>query len=291
MDVAEIQFLLDSGNSMTRVASDLGIHHQTLRRFIDRNNLEAYIAFDEVSQRIPTHDVEKCIFIDESFKVSFNEDRLNELSTICGRSIGELKSSVRYYTNSLELDALDMFVRSFDFDELNNEAITRHRHIVNYIYRHCGSFDAFREMFGISSELVKYSSDRLRSWYIHEGLKFERLLSDSLTSNSEVNISTNTYSDGCMPDFIINSRWFDAKLSKSTALSPADDTIPKYLEHTDHLTIIYAFDDGADTSEVEELYNVDFVHVSEYYGLMSAEAVTEFEELIERVGVLKGRSI
>ena len=248
--------------------------------------LEAYgLRFDTY---VPNRkELENCLFIGEDYKVEVDIYRYNELLVCCNIDQSDLDDLLRPIKTELRLEALSNFVRETSPDMISYSSLREYPHLRVLVEQDLGGIEKFRERFNLDKRMVFYANTSKTRSLINNGFYFEELLENHLFGKVNAQV---TYKDS-RPDFVVEGNWFDAKLSKGTALFHKVNTIPKYLEHTDHLTIIYAYDDGADTSEVESLYNVDFVHVSEYYDLMSAEAVAEFEDLIERVGVLKGRSI
>lgn len=290
--VEEIQPLLDAGMGVTGLAREYNVHHQEMARFIKRNGLEIYTPFDEMKRsdiriKASLSELESAFHIDDNFKVIMDKEFLLGL-----RNIKDVKNEeLREVKDSFELEAISCFVSSCELDEINVAKLKEFRHIESYIYKHYTTSDHFRNCHDISSDLVYYSSSKGRSFCIKLGVDFEELVRDSLSGIYGKSLAPLTTINNCRPDFIINGEWYDAKLSKSTALSASDDTISKYLSHTDKLTIIYAFDDGADTSSVESKYNVEFKHISEFYEKLSAEAIDEFETFIKRVSTIKGASI
>lgn len=289
LGVDEVQDLLDEGRGVTQIAALYNLHHQTVSRFIKCNNLDCYKAFDEISWKpaISKHELEKSFYIDETFKVVRDKEYLEHLRNIgCDENASTVLSNIK---TSLELEAMSMFVDYFEEDEINSALLKEYRHIESYLFRHFGSLDAFRVAFNIDVNLVAYSSDKARSFFIMQGVEFERLVTKALRSMHGDAVITDHRVGGSQPDFVVDGAWMDAKLSKSTALSPACDTISKYLEHADHLTIIYAIDDIDEVPDFDG--RVDFVHVTELYPYITDELMNDISELKSAVKQRKGGEI
>lgn len=286
--VKEVQELLDAGLGISKVASKLNVHHQTLRRFIDKHDLEFYVPFDEIPvQFLPVSELMECVYIRDDFKVVLDIERLNNLSALCGYSVSYLKSAIKPFVRDLEKDALSEFVCSLDFDEVNNNNITRYRHIVYYIYNHYEGLEEFREMYGIDFDLVSFSSHNSRSFFANAGHKFEYLVGKVLRELYGSAVNDSYFEEGCKPDFVVNNRWVDAKLSKSTILSPSCETVEKYSKVTQKLTIIFCIDDAIDV-DLSKYSHVDFIHVTDLFPYISDELVKEISELKKEVKKRKG---
>lgn len=286
--------LIDEGKVIhDEIQRDGALRKRVLRNFppsesksSTRVAMEAYgFIFDK---NIPsTEELQNCWLIGDRFELLINEEVFNDLMARSNLSPLEMRRLVRQERKVMELEALSEFVRETSPELISYKNLRKYPHLRSYITSNFDLFEDFREAFNIDYRLVFYNSPSLRWIHIFNGLSFEKLLEEHLfgTEASQV-----PYKDS-RPDFVVEGEWIDAKLSKGTALDYRDDTIEKYLRHTDHLTIIYAIDDGADTSAVEEDYNVEFKHVSEFYERMNDEAIAEFEELIERSSVVKGISL
>lgn len=277
MEVEEVQDLLDAGYGVTKIGRIFNAHHTEVSRFIKRNNLEVYEAFDECSakHKVTSEDIERSYFINDDFKVVCDDEYFEHLRNI--RDVGSCNKYITAVKSALELEAMSLFVSHFECDEINAVLLKKYRHIESYLFRHYGSFDNFRIAHDMDVNLIAFNSDKARSFFIMQGNEFEGLVTQALQHIHGDRLITDHRVEGCYPDFVIDGKWLDAKLSKSTALSASCDTISKYLAQTDHLTIIYAIDDIEDVPDYGG--SVDFVHISEFYPYMTDELMNDIVEL------------
>lgn len=111
-----------------------------------------------------------------------------------------------------------------------------------------------------------------------QGKEFEYLVEEVLKEvYKKIPTTQKEVAKGCIPDFVIDDRWYDAKRSRSTALGPNCNTIEKYRKHTDYLTIIYALHD---TEEYDDRAN--FTCITEYYPYISDELKRKCNDFIAR---------
>lgn len=299
MDVRKEQFyriiddLIDEGADVIKEVrrSGGGLRKRAQRLFPPKDGkssteiaLESYgFSFDRTTPSVS--ELEDCWKITDSYEVVVDERMFSEILSIYNISPRELRVLCQEVKKDVIFDCLSSFVSETSPEQLSYSFIKEEfPHIRSYIINYFDKFQDFRDAFGIDYRLIFYNNPGKRWIYIYNGHEFERLLEKHLFGTRFAQVE---YKD-CRPDFIINGKWIDAKLSKSTALNRFDDTIDKYMKHTDGLTIIYAIDDEADCSEID---NVEFKHISDYYEVMRREAVTEFEDFIERVSAVKGGGV
>lgn len=156
------------------------------------------------------------------------------------------------------------------------------RQIEKLICNEYGTIESYRKVYGIDMRLldipiVKVNARR----FLDLGSEFEQLSYATLSTLYKPIIYQKKVAD-CIPDFIIGDCWYDAKLSRSTALNPRCETIEKYRKHTDYLTIIYAIDDTTATDD-----RATFVHITEYYPYISAELQREIDAFIRKATEVK----
>lgn len=230
-------------------------------------------------------ELQGCWEINDQLEVVINKLHFNEILACSNLSEDELIRLMKGEKVVLELEALSEFIVRADAELLTYSRVNDLTpHIMSYVRRNYEDFESFRQAFNLDYRLAYYNNPSVEWINIFNGFEFERLLEDHLFGRR---FSQVPYKD-CRPDFIIEGEWVDAKLSKGTALHPNDATVKKYFKHTNKLTIIYAVNDGADTSTLENKYNIDFKHISEFYGRMDGKAISEFESFIERASIVKG---
>lgn len=290
-----IDNLIDGGvvDIIKEVRSDVALRRRAQRLFPsdgDKSSttlaLEAYgFSFDEC---LPSKDeLRSCWSISDSYEVIIDTEKVDELSALSNLSPPELIGHLREVREEVVKEAVSYFVSDTSPELISYKTLREFPHIRSYVVQYFGGITNFREELNLDGRLVFYNNNSKVSTYARLGAEFEELLEGRVFSPE---VSQIQHKD-CRPDFIVDGSWIDAKLSRSTALDSRSDTISKYLRHTDKLTIIYAFDDGADTSAVEEEFNVEFKHISEFYEDLSAEAIDEFETFIKRVSTIKVASI
>lgn len=136
--------------------------------------------------------------------------------------------------------------------------------------------EEFYKDYGIFPELIYYNSGKSTSLFLfYLGNKFESLVREYIYPNAPYQV---VYKD-CIPDFIIDGRWTDIKLSKSTVFLPMDSTINKYLKYVDKLTIIYALEDEVPDDFYEDYGFIELISIESFYGSLPSYAVSELEEL------------
>lgn len=166
----------------------------------------------------------------------------------------------------------------YSLDAIRNMSPKTYRMIYT---KYCNSFN-FYFAFGIDFKIVYYTRSSKHNFFFALGLMFESLVKKYVFPNENYQVIIKD----CIPDFVINGRWVDVKLSKSTVLT--DGTIEKYFNHVNKLTIIYAVEDNSDVSFYADNGFIEFIHISEFYKNLSKFEIQEFEEIIECAKVLKG---
>lgn len=261
MDISaeQIQSLLDVGNSVTQVASILNVHHEVIRRIVDKHNLEIYVAFDEQLPQPPI-----------TWNIS-DDFRVVKSGGGVGYDIKE--DAIR--------DAVSEFVMAFDPDEITSKLLKEYRHIESYVYLLHVSLADFYAFYNLDGDFIAYSQESKRGLYTRLGHEFQRLVTELYDEIPLSRHPTRGYGES-IPDYISGKTWIDAKLSKSTALNVGCETITKYRKHTDHLVIIYAIDDTTATDA-----RAKFVHVSEYYPYISAELQRKIDAFVRKASAIK----
>lgn len=265
LEVTEVQELIDEGYSVNHVASILGVHSETLRRFVAKHNIEIYVAFDEVVSHHATDvDLAELIYISDNFRVSIDEEKLRELQAVSLVDRRKLQQLI----NERKADAIDAWIRQYEPSEISNAVIGSNVHIDYYIRQVFGSYPAFRKAYGIDVRMLDTYDKTPGDIARRLGYEFESLVAEVL---AELNAprtpiaSQASQSDGSRPDFVINNHaWVDAKLSRSTAFAPGCKTLDKYAKQAGTLTIIYAIKDC-----VRKDPRAEFVHVMSLVPLMS----------------------
>lgn len=252
MTPEQIQEQMDEGKSLAEIGRHFGVHHETINRIIKRNNLEWYIAFDEVEEVPPNF-----WYYDEQFKL-FKSEYGYESKEDCMR------------------DAIGEFIRQYEPDEITIELLKHHRHIETYSYEVFGSLPEMYKYYGIDKTAVEYAMSRRRSATAALGHEFQRLVKEVYDEIPLSRFKTSGYGDS-VPDFISGNTWIDAKLSRSTALNRGCDTIDKYRKHTDYLVIIYALHDTDHSDD-----RAKFVHINELRPLVTPKIQRKIDAFIRK---------
>lgn len=256
MNMEQIQTFLDAGYSSNRIAKYYGVHHSKIDRIIRRHGLEIYEAFDENGGEVTTWD------FDDDFK--------------------PYKTSGGYMDKTeCMLDAIAEFIRKHDPDEITIELLKKYRYIERYSYKIFGNLPTMYEYFNVDKSAVEYSMNKKVRACAIQGHDFQILVKKVFDELLMPYVYEQKYSE-CRPDFRWEDQWYDAKLSRSTALNPSCETIEKYRKHTDYLTIIYAIDDTTATDD-----RASFVHISEYYPYISSELQREIDAFIRKASQVK----
>jgi hypothetical protein len=110
------------------------------------------------------------------------------------------------------------------------------------------------------------------------GLSFEKILGDILTE-LEVPFKKG-YSRTIKPDFNLGNKWIDAKLSKTTYLSPTCKTIEKYEPLCEELELVYLIGDSSTQVLTEK---TKLVHVSEYTKELPKDKQIFYQKLLDEL--------
>lgn len=257
--VESVQELLDAGFNTSEIATQLNTYRQKIDRIIKNHQLEIYVAFDE---HVPKQQILWTFY--EDFRVVKSN-----------QGVG--------YVDKLEAmrDAISEFVRTFDPDEITSKLLKRYRHIESYVYKLHNTLENFYSFYGLCGDFISYTRESKLGMYARLGHEFDRLVGEIFSYLSYECLSQVSVGDS-RPDYIINNRWYDAKLSRSTAFNRSCQTIKKYRKHTDHLTIIYALDDTATDDP-----RVDFVYIAEYKPYVSDELGRKIDAFIRKASEVK----
>lgn len=195
--------------------------------------------------------------------------------------------TIREIERFLEMDRIEAFMRLYE-DQANKILDKKEgrrypeNQIVNLAEKHYPSRLALYKTYGLNQMMLNGGKAFMRMRTLMSmGCEFELLVEEVLT---EVlgDIQVKPVVGKCIPDFVFGGTWFDAKLSRSTTLAPGCRTIQKYRRHTDKLTIIYALHD-TDCADSR----VTFVHISEYYPLISVELQRKIDAFIRRATAVR----
>lgn len=113
-----VQSLLDAGYGVNRISKMFSVHHETIRRVINRFNLEVYEAFDE-----NTPIIERTWVDDNAFRVR--------------KSI--IATGYKYKTEVMR-NAISELVMAIDPDEITSKLLKEYRHISAELQRKVDAF-------------------------------------------------------------------------------------------------------------------------------------------------------
>jgi len=277
MDIEHVQDMLDSGIPVVRIAESMGIEKTKIFRLIQKGLVEKYIPFDEEksSNAIPLSEIDKMVYITSDLKVLADLSIKSELE-----KQGDWGSRESEYLKETKLlakfEAIERFVMSVDPTLITNDLLDTKRHIKMYIYQCFGNYGNFRKHYGIYTIFMDNCG---AATFMSDGYEFERLLGEVLGEVfSHDEIQRTPWIGDCRPDFVIGSKWFDAKLCRSTALYSNCTTISKYREYTDDLTIVYAVHDTRAKNR-----KAKFICVKEFYPYISNDLRIKCEDFIAEV--------
>lgn len=241
--------------------------------------------FNDFSYTPSILDLHKIVYVDEYFDVQICREGYSELLALCNIEESTLNRLLKDVIHEVKLEAVSELVMSYGPDEISYKLLEEYNKLRAFIHTEYKSMDDFRNTFGIDNSFNAYTRDYSRALTLIDlGKEFERILSETCFKGYH----NTSFINGCVPDFVLGDMWVDAKLAKGTALQSSVTTIPKYLEHVDDLTIVYALEDDSDISNVESEFNVHFKHVSEFYDQLNNEVIKEIETFIERAEIVKG---
>jgi len=278
----------DSGIDLERYIRD----SETIRKRINRNfsNIGELSKVDSAlylfgyldvrgihSGKVSDYELLDCIeYINEVPDIS--PYKIKELSTLTSNPIKDLVRRLRVLMEDLVLDAVaDIIYKSSGRLTMEDfKKIEGGRYFEGLSYKRFGGTLNFYESYGIDVKLFYLSKEYSRINYLfYLGIEFERLVRKWVFPNAPYQV---VYKD-CIPDFIIDGRWTDIKLSKSTVFLPMDNTINKYLKYVDKLTIIYALEDEVPDDFYEDYGFIELISIESFYGSLPSYAVSELEEL------------
>lgn len=291
--------LCDVGTKTLSLTTYINAYDSALRRACLRhfgsleNALKEYGYVDDyyyISKKEIINYLYEIHHISEDYLMKFDHELfLNLISLLKDANYDDvdIRRILRQAISELLDESLSKLVFEVDPDDLWKywkDGKKENRKLNNRIVKKYGSIAEFYRAFNINKKLLSGYSFKGRKILMEMGLEFERLMKSVF---EEIGISY-TYQSRvgkCIPDFILEDCWVDAKLSKSTALNNGVNTIEKYRRHTDALTIIYAIDDESNVSSYEHLAN--FVCVTEYYPFLSAETQRKIDDFISKVKRIK----
>lgn len=206
--------------------------------------------------------------------------KINELHAM-GYAVDSQKA-IREIETYLEMDRVEAFMRTND-DEANvilderKERKYPENQMISLTEKHFPSRLALYKTYGLHPLMLNGGKDFARIRKLMQlGRDFENIVGEVLSEiYSDIRVKPKFGTS--IPDYVVDETWYDAKLARSTTLAPGCRTIPKYRKHTDNLTIIYALHD---TERKDSRAN--FVHISEYYPLITDELQRKIDAFIRK---------
>lgn len=211
--------------------------------------------------------------------------KINELTSL-GYIVNSQKV-IRDIEIFLELERIDAFMSFYNEKVgriLDRRSSNRYpeNQIPTLVEKHFSSRSNLYMTYGVHPFMLNHGEHFLKVRSLMRlGSEFEHLVAETLT---EINpsVQEKVVVHDCIPDFIVEDCWYDAKLSRSTALDSRCETIEKYRKHTDHLTIIYAINDTSATDS-----RANFVHIIEYKSLVSEKLQNKIDAFIYKASEVK----
>lgn len=285
---AKIDEFIDRGIDVMNLSSELSPReYETFRTYVKRNfggsitnALIEYGLFDSNGTPTPL-ELHRCLYINECYKVCINEYKKAELMDLYNLDEVLFRRLIIPIIRNVELEALDEFYRNEFPNNIKHTFFEQaeYKHLHAYLANHYSqSITDFLNFYGTPSEIfVTKDYNRKAGKYIKAGFQFETLIKEALIQKYS-DVAYQKTIGNCKPDFIINKNmWVDAKLGRWTVFHRQSYTIKKYLKHTNHLTIYFAF---GDKTEYHNDY-LSLLHVSTLYKHLSYDLVNRIELFIE----------
>lgn len=282
--------VIDEGGDVWRAVQD----NEALRRRVGRvfnniggrskNQSALYLyGFDDFYYPITPIEYQRCWEVSDK-GVFINKEYVRELSALSNQSVKDILLEA----NKFKKDAYEEFISIYAHsDDSYTTTLTSFKdkfpHVYNYIRSEHNKAHAFYDYFNINPLLTYYNVSHNRNLLTSLGILFEELVRVHILPDAEYQTE---YKD-CRPDFIINGKWVDIKLSKSTVLANGDMTIKKYLNHVNSFEVIYAVEDAGDVSFYEDNGFIKFTHVSKFYNNLDDEVILMFDEFISNASNFK----
>lgn len=210
-------------------------------------------------------------------------DKMNELRAR-GYSVDTTKI-INQMEESLELDRLEAFMRYYNetaCDLLDSQGKRYpENQIKTIIEKHYTVRRNLYKTYDVNPLMISTASFVKMRHLMDLGNEFEDIAYEVL-SEIYADVDRHFVKGNCRPDFVINGEWIDAKLARSTALTPGNITISKYSKQTDHLTIIYALHDTEADDD-----RATFVNITEYKPFVSAELQRKIDDFIQKASEVK----
>lgn len=284
--------IIDSGGDVwCEIQNDETLRKRVYRAFKGNSDLSSTKAalysygFNDYTYEPTLLELKRCLDVTVE-GVFVNEYRVHELEAVTNMS----KEFLLTLINRHKYEAFDEFVSNY-ISDLNSFLLSytdlrdEHPRVFSYVANRYGNSRNFYNVFGINPMLIYYHAKTGMNLLAILGVIFEELVRAVLFPNESYQV---VYKD-CRPDFVINGNWVEIKLSKGTVVSQGDKSISKYLKYVDSFKVIYAIEDDSDVSFYEEEGFLEFIHISEYYKLMTKEEVRMFQEFIENASEYKRR--
>ena len=232
--------------------------------------------FNDITYTLNPLELKRCWNVSEN-GVEVDENHLAYLSSISGKNVSDILEEANGFKQEAIREFLSLFLSKECPSKITLKNIRRrYPKVYNTVRKVYPDADSFYEEFGINKHFSYFHSLYGNSFIKSLGLIFESMVREYLFPDSDYQVM---FKD-CIPDFIVNGKWIDVKLSRGTALNKSDNTIEKYLKYVDHLIIIYALDGEMDKSIYEDLGYVTFKHISDFYTYIEEKHVIKFEEFI-----------
>lgn len=187
-------------------------------------------------------EIARCFEITDKYEVVTNKHqkaRICDLYFLSDTEFARVSKSVVY---ALWTDAIDELYRDhFPFDKLSVQSLEKeYPHLRRKILTRYGTFKDMLTAYGTPYD--KFVNRDCGSRSAKHGNEFERKLAVILrVIYGGQNVDSSARIGNCRPDFVLHGRrWVDAKLSRYTIYDKRCDTLRKYREHTDTLTIYFA---------------------------------------------------
>jgi len=216
------------------------------------------------SNGIPTKlELLRCFYIDENYSVKVNPYEKVILCDSYFISENEFNRLAKEIMPDLKRDAVDEFYRN-EFPENTKYTFFesgKYKHLQTYIKTEYGGLREMMEFYGTPSHIfVDYDYHKRNGESIKQGHIFEQIVLEILSALYE-GVQYHIKVGDCIPDFVIDNRWYDAKLSRYVTFQKDNSTIERYLKHTEDLTFIYA----KDKCKPFGSKGAKFIHVSYFY--------------------------
>ncbi len=203
--------------------------------------------------------------------------KIKELSTLTNTPQKDLYRRAKILLEDLILDSVgDYIYESFGMITMEDiKKMEGGRYFEGLAYKKFGGSLNFYNSYGIDVKLFYLSHEHSRRSYLyHLGKEFEKLVRKYLFPSEPYQV---VYKD-CIPDFIVDGKWVDIKLSKNTVFLPMDSTINKYLKYTDEILVIYALEEDVTDDFYIDYGFIELLSIDNFYDAFPTYVINEFED-------------